>query len=81
MNETFTPNINGWPTGTDSDEYLTSKMEIGHGALIHSAEAWRGVYASRYPRAEALSDFHLEADVRQVGGPPDSFYGLAFRVT
>jgi hypothetical protein len=80
MNETFMSNLSGWPTGADSDEYMTSDMQIGHGALTYSVEARQDVYSYRHPRTAALGDFYLEADVRQVSGPPNSVYGLAFRV-
>jgi hypothetical protein len=79
--ETFTSNINDWPTGPDSNKYSASNMQIGHGTLTYSVEAKQDVYSYRYPHVQRLTDFYLEADVRQVSGPADSFYGLVFRVS
>jgi len=81
MGEDFTSNVNDWPTGPDSNKYLASDMQIGHGTLAYSVEAKQDVYSYRVPHVQRLTDFYLEADVRQASGPTGSFYGLVFRVS
>jgi len=61
-----------WPISSDGIETYVENGE--YHALVEKT-----MLTYRLPRQEIYSDFILEADARQVGGPDKNLYGLSFR--
>ena len=81
VNETFDNNKKGWPLGLEYDDYGKTRSEIIDGKYRIQATVNRDVNYYYFPLMDfGTSDFFLRADVHQVEGPPDSLYGIIFRL-
>jgi len=70
----FSDKSSGWPEyrGEDSEMYYKN-------GEYHILARETGGMVSKVERPEVYSDFTLEVDARQVGGPDNNAYGLSFR--
>jgi len=70
---------NGWETGTSDDELSLGKQEIVRGAYRWEARALDSFSWWSCPEMDAVSDFYLTVQTRQVNGPADGECGVIFR--
>lgn len=81
VQESFDDNQLEWPAGENSDPLADIAWKIEDGVYRWQSTAKQGFIWWATPGVETnVNDFYLAADVRQIDGPPDSEFGLAFRV-
>lgn len=79
--DTFDSNANQWPTGSQTNDYVTNEWRIADGKYRWQATAHQGFSWYVYPKnLPPVSDFYLTVDVRQVSGPDSADFGVALRV-
>jgi hypothetical protein len=76
----FDDNRNDWPLESYDGDLATVSWEIEKGKYKWNALAKEGFIYWTYPSIMALSDFILSVEAKQVDGPQNGEYGLAFRL-
>ncbi len=79
FSDTFDSNANDWAVGSDNDEYANVVREIKDGKYNWDVAAKKSLIAWVSPDVQAVSNFHLSAEIKRVSGSDQSDYGLVFR--
>ena len=78
--DTFSSNLNDWPMGTETNEYVENHWSFAGGKYRWEVNAIQDVHWYVTPNIKSVSDFYLSADLQRISGPEDCSYGLVFRV-
>ena len=79
MADSFDDDSGAWSTGVMTDTLGDIDWQIAGSKFTWNLKAKDGVVWWNVPDMEALTDFYVAADVRQVNGPIDAQCGIIFR--
>jgi serine/threonine protein kinase len=81
MKDNFNDNSHNWPSGSESDEWHVSTLNVGEGIYRAEATAKKGFVTRLGPDMLEYSDLYIAVDILNIDGPSNQTCGLYFRDT
>ncbi|MBN2387068.1 MAG: hypothetical protein JXB85_08605 [Anaerolineales bacterium] len=79
LNDDFSSNENGWPTGSSSEGCARQRTYILNGSLLSEVTPIRRCTLQLFPEIGRVTDFDVFVETQPIDGPEASSLGIVFR--